>query len=261
MNKEEFDERFDRAFQEKVKDHEFVPDASESWLRVKKRIDRRYRIRRQLRTLPYVAASFLLGAYIFGTPVATEAFKPVFQAYQVVIEGVQQMVFRSAPQQTDFVSQNLPKTLPPPGYVDETSQQGTSITVTKPSEIHDLAFPAPSIRYVPEAFSLHNIQLSQVVPGEGKYTHIHYGYARSDGMVLHVVVMKLPQGAAYSSGGGSEDIIMKPITIHGFEAFLYLEKDGWSMLEYMRDDMLVKISGPIDEDTIVRMAEELRIYE
>ncbi|MCR2806535.1 DUF4367 domain-containing protein [Paenibacillus soyae] len=263
MNKEEFDEWFDHAFEESVKDHNFVPDASASWERVQKQINRRNRRRKQLRTLPYVAASFLLGALIFGTPTATDAFKPFFRAYNTVVEGVNKIVFGSQ-QPSDVV----PKTLPPPDYQGGTSgapaaSGGTSnkLSVTDPSELPDLEFEKPSIPYIPEEFVLTHIRTMKTLPDQYKYNLVRYAYTRDDGMILSIEVVKLPPGAIISSGGSTEGVVRKQLTVHGAEAFLYLGDDGWSSLEYMRNDIYVKIGGPVDEETIVRIANEMTIKD
>lgn len=265
MNKEEFDDWFDRAFEESVKNHEFVPDAGASWERVRKQLEKRAKRRRQLRTLPYVAASFILGALIFGTPTATDAFKPLFQAYSTVVEGVNKIVFGSQ-QQSDTV----PLTSPPPDFEggaaepqksSDGSSDDSSVQVSESSENSDLAFKIPSIPYIPEEFTLNYVETTEVTPGEKKHSRIFFGYTRSDGMALSVTVMKLPPGAIHSSGGSSEGVTIKPLTVHGFEAFLYLADDGWSTLEYMQNDLYVKISGPINEETIIRIADEMEIHE
>ncbi|WP_147384552.1 hypothetical protein [Paenibacillus sp. 1011MAR3C5] len=110
MKTEELETMFDHAFRESVTLTRFVPDTEESWTRLQKKLAKRYRIRRRMglfKVLPFIVVSFLLGAFLFGTPTVSNAFQQVATVIKQDIFGISD----------DTTSHNLiPKTAPPPDY-------------------------------------------------------------------------------------------------------------------------------------------------
>lgn len=266
MNKEEFDEWFDRAFDESVKGHSFVPDSEASWERMQQLVKKRNRRRRQLRTLPYIVASFMLGALIFGTPAATTAFKPIYEAYVTVKDGVTRIVFGSM-QKTDTV----PLTPPPPGHEEDnrtyspptanTGGEQISQLQTKsyePTEQPEVSFPVPSLPFIPDGFTLTEVLTHQYFINE-KPSDLHYTYTNNDGYILSINFTKMRPNQIISTGSADEGVTIKRITIQSREAFLSIAEDGWSGLEFVYGDIFVRINGPITDTDIKRIAEEMKI--
>lgn len=120
MNKREFDDLFDKAFDEAAKEQSFVPDSEESWKRVERRLEKKRTRKARLKLLPYIAASFVLGALIFGTPTATEAFNPFIKAVASITDDVVSIVFGAGGKK------DTKALTPPPPGVSETGGGGDS---------------------------------------------------------------------------------------------------------------------------------------
>ncbi|WP_165867466.1 hypothetical protein [Paenibacillus pinisoli] len=110
MKREDFDARFDHALSESAKLTRLVPDHEESWIRIQKKLAQRDQMRkgnRVLKLLPYAVASFLLGAFLFGTPLASSAIHSIAAAFK---QDHAQNV-NDTPTPARYV---IPKTAPPP---------------------------------------------------------------------------------------------------------------------------------------------------
>ncbi|RIX48697.1 DUF4367 domain-containing protein [Paenibacillus nanensis] len=259
MNKEQFDDWFDRAFDESVKNHSFVPDPSESWEKVQRSLEKRKKRKRQLRMLPYIAASFLLGALIFGTPTASNAFKPLAMAYSSIVDGVHRIVFGSLED-----SGTKPLTPPPPDFapggspseqmIRPSSTEAGSQTYTS-SDLPEMTFNPPTIPFVPSEYTLTEVETSQT-PLDTKPSRLYYAYTRSDGMVLSVDFKQLYPDSMTSTGS-SDGLTVKKKTVQGVAAVLFLSDDGLASLEFVYGDIFVQIAGYISEEDVIRMAEEM----
>lgn len=112
MRAEEFEAKFDHAFHESIKLTRLVPDTEESWTRLQKKLAKRYNNRKRLsifKILPYITISFLLGAFLFGTPTISNAF-------QHVATVIKQDVFGILDDKPSPKKNIIPKTSPPPDY-------------------------------------------------------------------------------------------------------------------------------------------------
>lgn len=114
MDRETFDRLFDHAFEEAARSSELVPDPDNSWVRFEKRLAKRTRRRRRLRLVPYVVLSFMLGAFIFGTPAVTIAFQPIIESAASIRDGVVELTVG-----WQKPSDATPKTDAPPSYQGE----------------------------------------------------------------------------------------------------------------------------------------------
>ena len=93
MNKEDFDRVFDAAFEEAARNHLPSPDPDPSWSKIETILKERH-AKRKFRPLPYaVAASFLIGAFILGSPTVTKAFNPFVQTIKNIQAGVVSFIF------------------------------------------------------------------------------------------------------------------------------------------------------------------------
>ncbi len=254
---EEFDLLFDRAIAEASGKHEFVPDPEISWMKVKKQLGRRAKRRSRMKVLPYIAASFLVGAVLLGGPVKSQAF-PFFHAVKSIQDDVVKLIFGSGGDDTV-----KPKTAPPPehsepeGSVDEpggaTEQQ--SFHSLKDAKAHaDMELPA--MNYVPEGYVLKEAMVLSSKKGKSESAILNY--SKGEGKMLTVMVRKVKAGEQVTTGGdlnGRADY--KEIKIGGSNAYLFhSEKDGLSSLEYMRSELFISIYGELSPEEIARIAEE-----
>ncbi|REK71246.1 hypothetical protein [Paenibacillus paeoniae] len=117
MRTEEFDKNFDHAFEECVRLYHFVPDASSSWEQIQKQYSKK-RHNKMKRTsmfklFPYIAAAFILGALIFGTPTVSNAFQPFLHAVITIKDDVTRVIYGTPTKQL-HKDDSIHKILPPP---------------------------------------------------------------------------------------------------------------------------------------------------
>lgn len=263
MNKDDFDQLFDRIFDESVKNHNFTPDSGPSWEKLQKKLKKRSRRASLLRMLPYVAASFLLGAFVFGTPAATNAFDPIHKAFISIKDGVVSIVFGS-----DNKHGTKPLTPPPPNHesapLSKGSANGSNGTIetkqinakTWKEAVPKLAFEAPAIEYVPEGFELENVNL-YYLSDELKSDTASLTYTAGEGKNFIITLQLLEPNALHSTGSNNGNITFKTIMIDGNEAYLMATDEGTCSLEFMRGLVYISIIGFISPDEVEQIAEGL----
>jgi hypothetical protein len=260
MNKSQFDELFDTAFEQSVSNHEFVPDSEFSWEKVENRLKRRSRRNNLLKMLPFAAASFLLGAILFGLPVMTNAVSPFFHTIKAIEKSLVRIVFGS-----ESVTTTKPKTAPPPDQPNQESRQpgqdvNSGDTVQQSFSSWEeaakyVAFPLPRIKYVPEECKLNNI-LTIYPHGTGKATTAVFMYIGTDNQYM-ITIRLLEKGEKLSSGYREDDGEFKTIKINNIDAYLFLTKDGSSSIEYMVGGVYISIVGNLNKTEIVHVADNI----
>ncbi|ASS68304.2 MULTISPECIES: DUF4367 domain-containing protein [unclassified Paenibacillus] len=251
---EEFDLMFDRAIAEASGKHEFVPDPEISWMKVKKQLGRRAKRRSRMKVLPYIAASFLVGAVLLGGPVKSQAF-PFFHAVKSIQDDVVKLIFGSG---GDNAVE--PKTAPPPEHSGPEGSVDESGGTTEQQSFHSLAdakahadMELPAMNYVPDGYELKEaIILSSK---KGKSDSATITYSSSEGKIFTVTVRNVRAGELVTTGGGLDGI--REIKIGGSNAYLFhSEKDGISSLEYMKSNLFILIYGVLSPEDITSIAEQ-----
>lgn len=270
MNKEEFDRLFDQAFEESVQNHNFTPDAGPSWEKLQLQLAKKRRRKSQLRALPYVAASFILGAFLFGTPTASNAFQPLFQAVVTIKDDVVRIMFGE-----DNTSKTVPKTPPPPGYNpaadnDVSTQQKTDNKTdreyysnnpqdsymwfsTLEEASNNIDFPIPAITYIAEGYQLYEVGVflnNQIPQG------VTVVYTDADGINYTIGFIRLLEKSVMTSGGGPT-IKMDTLKIGTTETYIFTTNDGYIAQEFLIDDIHVSISGPLSKEETTTISKEV----
>lgn len=268
MNRKDFDQLFDQAFDDAARSSQFVPDPAPSWARIEKKLAQRAKFRRRLKAVPYVAASFLLGAYIFGTPAVTTAFKPVIEAVSSIRDGVVEITVGKKDGDT-----TVPKTAPPPGFVEEGDapvQDGedlsdSAVVSVKHKTIKEaakhLAFAAPELRYVPEAFELSSIETYQDGnKDKSDLLSIQYVNKSGNSGMYRITVRKWQKDMVMKITNDDPAIPTESIVLNGYEAYLQVTEDGSASVQYFADDLHVMIVGILGRDDAIRIAEGIRLH-
>ncbi|MFF2886239.1 hypothetical protein [Paenibacillus sp. NPDC057967] len=270
MNKEEFDKLFDQAFEESVQSHNFTPDAGPSWEKLQQQLAKKKRRRSQLRALPYVAASFLLGAFLFGTPTASNAFQPLFKAVVTIKDDVVRIMFGE-----DHASKTVPKTPPPPDYNpatgnDVSTQHKTDNNTDReyysdnPQDSYmwfstleeasdNIDFPIPAITYIAEGYQLYEVGvfLNNQIP-----LGVTVVYTDADGINYTIGFLRLLENSVMTSGGGPT-IKMDTLKIGTTETYIFTTNDGYIAQEFLIDDIHVSISGPLSKEEATTISKEV----
>lgn len=200
MNKDEFDRLFDAAFEDAAKNHLPAPDPEPSWAKVEAMLKKRSK--KRLWPVPYaVAASFLVGAFIIGSPSATKAFSPFIQTIKQIQSGVVSFIFGN-----DSEHNGPARTSPPPETV--VANEGASVDAGILSEqlfksweeaAPYLAFPAPVIRYIPDPFKLNEVVVFSNGEGKAKKTLLLYTN-ESEAKSFMLTIRMLEQNETITSG-------------------------------------------------------------
>ncbi|GKU76436.1 DUF4367 domain-containing protein [Paenibacillus sp. L3-i20] len=269
MNKQEFDQLFDNAFDESVKTHEFLPDSSTSWAKVKKALDKKTRRKRTLRILPYIAAAFIFGAVIFGTPTVTNAFQPFYQAITTIKDGVINIIFG-----TNAPNPTKPRTAPPPDYTGNLSYDPTSNsyagnndedTKYNSKEFNTWEEASPFIDFnLPDNLNIpDNYKLKYVQTLINEKTQISsittINYRKSDDVGYFITIQKLRPNSVLKSGAdtSNNDVTLETVHIGDTPAYLFTTIDGTTSIEFLKIDTHVSIIGALSKEDAILIAEDL----
>ncbi|MFD0958201.1 DUF4367 domain-containing protein [Paenibacillus chungangensis] len=260
MNKDEFERWFDTALQETAKKQEFVPSSDQSWMRLQAQLQRKSKRKFQLKILPYVAASFLLGAIIFGTPTVSNAFDPIYKAIVSIKDEAIKIIFGSEDNKV------IPQTSPPPEEgAEEVNDGGGKENTEFGQEEYDsweeaskaISFNIPSIAYTPEDYKLETIFTFS--NGSKKETIAAlFKYMNANQQIIKVTIRKLTEQEQIASDSKQADKAFERITINNSEAILFSEEGGLHSIEFPLKDMYIIISGEISRHELIQIAQEIK---
>jgi hypothetical protein len=267
MNSDNFDEKFEIAFKEASKQHEFIsPDYSPSWNKIKVKMDRRTRwkkIKASYAKLGIIAAAILLGAFIFGTPTPTKAFSPFFTLIKNLPGNVVSYVFGSH----DSENNTKAKTQPPPdvnqgqGPIDQkpevSSNMSTKEIISMDEAKKRVSFQIPEISYIPDGFTQKNVVIfsnNSTTPVD----QISINYINSNGKTYKLVMNKLKQDSMITSGTNKDSGSVEEVTINSGKAYLTIEKNQKVDFDFMFHQVFIVIVGDLTKDEVIKIANELK---
>lgn len=260
MKKDQFDELFDTTFEETIKNHEFVPDSEASWQKVEYQLNRRLKSQNRFKALPFVAASFVLGAVLFGTPVVTSAFTPFYHTIKSIQQGMVSFIFGS-----DEGHSTKPKTLPPPDQPQSSSQSGQDVKNGDTSQkdfgsweeaSKFVSFQPPKIKFVPDGFKLSKV-LNFFPHGRGNATTAILLYSGPENMNFTITLRQIEKGEKLASGYQEDSGTFQNIKINNNDAYLFLAKDGTTSVEYMVGGMYISVIGNVNKEQTIQIASNI----
>jgi len=249
---------FDEAFDSAAKGHSAAPDPSKSWIEVERRLRKHHaNVRLSIRLLPFaLAASFLCGAILFGSPSVTNAFHPFIQSMINIQSDVVSLIFQkeSANEELAFTSS--------PGSIsgEEGKPIKNNILIEKEYAAWEDAsaetvFPSLRIYDVPEGFELNSVILffKEEALAKAEKAMLFYS-SRSANLSYTLTMQQLGDNHSIASGYNRADGEYESVRINDDNGFLFLTSDGRVSLEYMHGDIVITISGMIGKDQIVQIA-------
>lgn len=258
MTKENLEQAFDQAFDDAVASYSAAPDPTASWQKMERRLHKRNKRRNRLKMIPYIAASFILGAFIFGTPVVTEAFTPLYKTIINIQNDVVTLFFGS-----NESSDTTAKTQPPPNdenpSANHDSMAGENISKSFPSweeAVAFVAFEPVMINYVPAGFTLSEVQL--MFSGNQELANEAVLLYTKDQSRFRVGIRLLDSHEIISSNSQSNSTSLENVHINGAEAYLTVSDDGRALLEYLLLNMYVSITGNLSKEEIVQIANHIK---
>ncbi|MFE5321487.1 DUF4367 domain-containing protein [Paenibacillus sp. NPDC056579] len=258
MNKEEFDRMFDESFDTAAKNHNGMPDPMNSWKQIESKMYRQRKRRQKLKLLPYLAASFLLGAVIFGTPVVSNAFNPFFQTIKNIQSDVVSFVFGSRDNHD-----TKPKTLPPEKEPDSTgSDISSGVKTRKKLATWDEAVPLLAIRpimlnYVPKGYQMDEVLLF-FKDSQNKSNEAVISYSDGTNSRFRVTFRLLEANETITSATHKDGRTVETIKLNGTDAFLVISNDDRSSLEFLLGNIYVSISGDLIKAEIIEIAKNIK---
>ncbi|OBR65917.1 hypothetical protein A7K91_18285 [Paenibacillus oryzae] len=258
-----FDEAFDKAFESAVKEQTFVPDSDESWLRVQQALAKKAKRNAKLKLLPYVAASFLLGAFLFGTPAATSAFTPFIKSVAIYTDNVVNIIFG-----TRDAKEVKPITAPPPEQEDndmaeiseQTQSSGVSIlSFTNWGEAREqLPFMSSGQHIFPEYYQM---KAATIVVHENtkQLLSARLQYEGENGESFRLFFRPFNKQEDLFTATDNAKNKFERLSLLQTEAYLTVGSDGNNQIEFALNDLYIAITTTLERERLLEIAKSIQL--
>jgi hypothetical protein len=263
MNNAQFDRLFDAAFEaaDRPGSDNLTVDHRPSWQRMQKRLNSRRRKRRMSSTLSklaIVAASLVLGAFLFGNDRAVKAIEPIYATIKEYPSGLMNLIFGR--EEGDASSQA--KTAPPPAHLEGLSYERLNdstlaATVTEAQAGKLLSFRTPAFGYLPDSFSFENALLI-FHDGKERADYAIFQFVSERGENLAVIMQRVDPNTGLGAKNTPEGVSAQSLQLSEGPAILMTASDESSTLETIRNDIRFSISGKFTHETLVRIYDGLK---
>lgn len=244
------DEVLKKAIQQIYENIE-IPDSTESWKRVQKRLAERRRRKRWLTGTGYIAA-VLIGSFIISN-IWNQV--PRVYSFSGLFKNIKESVveiFHEEPPEQDH-SQAL--TPPPAEEEAPTADRPDQMRIVTQEEAQSkLAFNLQLPEYIPDDYNLHQIRIfgSQ----DGAYNSALIQYVNADGHILHIM-HRLIEGVTdgLKNELSDEEGHYIDVLVNDIPALLMIPNEGNLHLEWLNAErVLLRISGDVSQDEILAIA-------
>jgi len=257
LKKEDFDKLFDEAFDEAAKRTTMIPDATPSWDNMQRKIRSKKKQRKLLGILPVAAASFLLGAFLFGSPAITTAFSPFFDTVKHIQQNVVSFIFGTKTTDSGALT-------PPP---DEQAGIEESESSERPiyeksyaswnEAVRHVTFSPINIPDIPPDYKLSEVRLYSA-NADSPASEARLVYFNQDNQRLLIKLSQIPDNAVITSSHVKEEGTFTVIEHDGLKAYYFAASSGHAMLEFVYADIHISFSGVLAKETFVQMAENIK---
>ncbi|MFK7692035.1 hypothetical protein [Paenibacillus sp. HJGM_3] len=259
MRQEEFDRLFDEAFETAARQLETTPDSTPSWERVRAVMERqrkRARMRKRLQLAGVIAASLLLGSFLFGQPLVSRAFPPVVQQLQSVGDRMVGFFFGADQRNRSAKTEPPPNSAQAPssGSIGELKRETVSLEEAKTRVV--FSFPALPVG---EPYRLKEVVLyygsNQTKANQAR---LRYEADTGKGRFLNIYITELNTSTVLSSGandGGEIETVEMAGKTQG-----YLVRIGESRysLEFLLQASHVTLTGDLGKAEIIELANRIK---
>jgi len=259
VDMDQFDQMFDKAFDKAAHDQDMIPDSTASWKRVELTLNRRKKRKQLIKVLPYAAASFLLGAFLFGTPAVTKAFTPFFQSINSLPHGFVSFIFGSNDQ-----TASKPNTAPPNNELSRVTEgldQHNGEMIEKHYDSWEdasqkVAFTSLSLDNMPYHFELSDAALFFRKEEELSSKAV-LRYSNESGQRLLLTIRLLNQNETLANINRKEDGSYETVQINNSEAYLFLTHDARASLQFLYMNMYISITGNLSKEEIIAVGKRI----
>ncbi len=264
VKKDEYEQLFDHAFLEAAEHHSITPDPTASWHRVEQRLKKKKTTFHRLRIFSLVAASFILGAVIFGTPTVTQAVTPFFHSIRNLDSDMISFIFGSKEQKP-----GIPAKTPAPVeevLAEQPSTLGSDVPeAASVEEVYhswneaasQLAFHPVQMEYIPEGYSLSEVRLFHLNQ-HAKATEAMAVYFNSSKERLIIKFTQLKGNEVLTSPHYKEGGTFEEIKINNLNAYLYMNQNKRASLEFLNAGLHISINGSLEKEEIIKLAEHIK---
>jgi len=263
MNNPQFDRLFDAAFEEAKTpgQDDRIVDHRDSWQRVQRRLAARRRgtgMRSMLNKLAMLAASLILGAFLFGNERAANAIEPITATIREYPSGLMSLLFG----RSEDAPPSDAKTTPPPAYLEGLSferinESILTATVTESQAKGLLSFRPPAFGYLPEGYSFDKAAL-YFYDDKEKADYAIYTFSSDHEDNLTVIMQRLKPGTSFGAKNAQDGITTRTVELSDGPAILMTANNQSSTLETISSGVHFSLSGKFDGETLVRIYEGMR---
>jgi len=225
-----------------------VPDPTESWKKMHARLQQHRRKRIWANRLK-IAFGIVILAIVIETATTADipkTYAHVSTLFREMKDRVAEYFFnRTSDQGSDEAL-----TTPPPVDIGAVAAIPEEMTLAEAKK--KLSFPLLQPDFLPNTFSLDIVRVYQE---SGQYNHVYLEYANESGEIFKLVEMFIGKSEVRSDLSTDAGQI-RDIFIGNDPAILMLMPE-MSYLEWLSDDVKVSISGKLNEQEIIRIAESL----
>ncbi|QJD87082.1 DUF4367 domain-containing protein [Cohnella herbarum] len=260
MNKDQFDQMFDAAFE--VSSKQFNDNVSidhrPSWLRVQQRLSARRKRRNRfsrLSKLSVIAASVLIGAAIFGNSQATKAIDPIYTTIKEYPSGLLGFFMGRSEDQNTSQAETPSHEYLEGLDVQKINENLIMANVSKAQAGHLLSFEAPMFQYSPSGYSFYQAQV-YFYDGNDKADQAIYLFNTEEGKFMTVQLRKLPQDTTgFGMNAEAEGVTVTKVDLSDGPAILTSATDGSNALDTISHGLQITLSGVVPKDELIEMYE------
>ncbi|MFD0872224.1 Uncharacterised protein [Chlamydia abortus] len=262
---EEWDRLLDSVFEDAVRENYRceVPDPTPSWEKVREKLkaEKRRRARRRWRSrIATIAASLLIGAFIFSTPQITNAFAPLTAIFKQLTGNMLSFFYGESglEERTGAKTSPPPPTEEPPQNIPEDHSDGSRASTTLKISMEEAkqksSIPLLEPQYVLDGYKLDSVKLSLDQHGQTLNAVIYY--ENEEGGIYLVTQSVLELNTVYTTLSDENDTV-KDVEIKGRKGKLIQGSDKNDMI-LTDEGRLIRITGQISVEELYSIAESLQ---
>jgi len=265
VSEERFGNHLDDILKEaaqKAHDDITVPPLShESWFKVKQKLKTRSRRKlwvRRMKMVTLVAASMMLGAFLFGGPAGTNASTAIVKIVKQWQGRMLTMFYGEA-----ATTSTGAKTPPPPDAESAAAFDGGSFGTSRSEKVsleeagHKTAFHLYVPETLPAGYTLDNVEVYWNGGAVEANTAL-IRYKDAGGRTFRIFQQMLMPNTMVSSSVNPAAGTVSDVTIRGKEASLVVFADGRTKLEWVVGGIWIQIIGDLNQDDILTVANSLK---
>lgn len=258
MDRKDFDQIFDEAFEHAAGDLSATPDFNASWKKVERMLEKknkRKKVIHKFKVASGAAAIFIIGGITLGNPTVTKAFNPFYNMVKELRGNVSTFIFGSDD------SSDLPaKTVPP----NEAGMSGSSKDEVQSSEIitFDQAkklanFRLPLVQDLPVEYQMDKVEVFRNSKNIVDHVQVSYKKEQNKGS-FSIIFDQLGLSSMLSSEADKTAGNIEKVDLNHGKGYLSFSQSKKANLDFMYSGIYVTILGDVNKDEVISIANHLK---